>query len=372
MDYNQQLASLILNITKLTGKNSGEISDQVVISWVFEQLSEPLLKSFVLVSIKPSKQIIFETLANEGTLKYFLLRACEIYFPKKSIPELNTIFSETKSNYEVNPTINETEYDSILHFGENFSAQANDGKFDHYSITPHVNDLRTIIYQEDMGNSIIIGPAGTGKTTVAKVFSRENPQITLLSIAPANFLSSTKFRGDLEERSRNIFDTGSKANANSIKLVLFIDEIHFFFSDFTLLNIIKPYLSDSKIRIIGATTTAEFSKFIQPHETILRRFVKIELLQPTEDFITQAIEKLVLKKSKYHRIQISPELVASMYLLVFSLFPTKILDSFNRIIDLAMSHCNVQRNSTNLSMDNLVYAISRVSNLSNDEIINLL
>ena len=151
-----------------------------------------------------------------------------------------------------------------------------------------INRLIEILCRRCKNNPILIGEAGVGKTAIVEQLSNliatsnvppvlENKKI--ISIDMATLVSGTKYRGEFEERMQKVI----KEVEEDENIILFIDEIH------TLVgaggaegaidasNILKPALARGKIKCIGATTTEEYKKQIEPDKALSRRFQPIRI-----------------------------------------------------------------------------------------------
>ena len=156
-----------------------------------------------------------------------------------------------------------------------------------------INEIIQILLRKNKNNPILIGEAGVGKSAIVEELSRRidanlvPPKLKgkkIISLDMASMLSNTKYRGEFETRLNNIIKEVKK-NKN---IILFIDEIHTIVKtgggegSIDAANILKPYLANDKIKIIGATTTYEYEKFISPDKALKRRFQSVMVVEPNE------------------------------------------------------------------------------------------
>lgn len=152
-----------------------------------------------------------------------------------------------------------------------------------------VSDLVHILARRKKNNVCIIGEPGTGKTAIAeglakRIVENEVPPMLrnkiVYSLAIGDLLAGTRYRGDFEERLKNVLDelTG---NPNAI---LFIDEIHMIMgagsaggSNVDVANMIKPVLGRGKLLTIGATTPDEFANTFEKDRALMRRFARLDI-----------------------------------------------------------------------------------------------
>lgn len=168
-----------------------------------------------------------------------------------------------------------------------------------------------ILSRRCKNNPLLIGEAGVGKTAIVEALAT---RITLdmvpenlrkkriLSVSMSSLVAGTKYRGEFEERINKLI----KEVESQPELILFIDEIH------TLIgaggaegaidasNILKPALARSKIRVIGATTTEEYTKFLEKDKALDRRFQKIDIKEPTVEKTKEILRKLKPIYESFH------------------------------------------------------------------------
>lgn len=147
------------------------------------------------------------------------------------------------------------------------------------------------------GNVIVIGEAGVGKTAVVEhlaylINHNKVPNILkdkkIFSLDLVKVMANTTYRGDLEAKLDKLISSLEK-DKNTI---LFIDEIHMIMGagksssdNIDIANMIKSYLSNKKIQIIGATTTLEYEKYILDDKAFRRRFNKVVIDEPNEEVL---------------------------------------------------------------------------------------
>lgn len=147
------------------------------------------------------------------------------------------------------------------------------------------------------GNVIVIGEAGVGKTAVVEhlaylINHNKVPNILkdkrIFSLDLVKIMANTTYRGDLEAKLDKLISGLEKDN----NIILFIDEIHMIMGagkgssdNIDIANMIKSYLSNRKIQIIGATTTLEYEKYILDDKAFRRRFNKVVIDEPNEEVL---------------------------------------------------------------------------------------
>ena len=151
------------------------------------------------------------------------------------------------------------------------------------------------------GNVIVIGEAGVGKTAVVEhlaylINHNRVPNILkdkkIFSLDLVKIMANTTYRGDLEAKLDKLINSLEKDN----NTILFIDEIHMIMGagksssdNIDIANMIKSYLSDRKIQIIGATTTLEYEKYILEDKAFRRRFNKVVIDEPNDEILYEIL-----------------------------------------------------------------------------------
>ena len=174
------------------------------------------------------------------------------------------------------------------------------------------------LLRRQKNNPLLLGKAGVGKTALVEELARrikyhevphelEGMEIVLLEMGA--LVAGTKYRGEFEERLNKII----KEVVHEKNIILFIDEIH------TMVNaggaegaiaasdILKPYLARGELKIIGATTLAEYHEFLERDKALDRRFEKIMIEEPNEEMMQTILDAVVPTYEKYYDITITDE-----------------------------------------------------------------
>ena len=209
-------------------------------------------------------------------------------------------------------------------FGEDLTEKAKNGELDPViGRETEVQRLITVLLRRTKSNPVLIGEAGVGKTAVvellAQKISKEQVPSQLIGkrifeIDLAGMLAGTKFRGQFEERLKNVI----KALEKHQEIVAFIDEIHLLAGTgsaegaMDAANILKPALARGKIKLIGATTFDEFKKSIEKDSALNRRFQSIQVEEPNLNETIDILKGLREKYEKYHNIEVSDEVLGEI------------------------------------------------------------
>ena len=209
-------------------------------------------------------------------------------------------------------------------FGEDLTEKAKNGELDPViGRETEVQRLITVLLRRTKSNPVLIGEAGVGKTAVvellAQKISKEQVPSQLIGkrifeIDLAGMLAGTKFRGQFEERLKNVI----KALEKHQEIIAFIDEIHLLAGTgsaegaMDAANILKPALARGKIKLIGATTFDEFNKSIEKDSALNRRFQSVQVEEPSLNETIDILKGLREKYEKYHNMEVSDEVLGEI------------------------------------------------------------
>ena len=177
-----------------------------------------------------------------------------------------------------------------------------------------------ILARRTKNNPILLGEAGVGKTAVAEglaqriadgqvPFLLEDRRVVTLSMTA--LVAGTKYRGEFEERLKNVVDDVIKAK----NIILFIDEIHTLIraggaeGSLDAANILKPALARGEMQIIGATTLSEYKKHFAKDSALARRFQTVMVDEPSEEDAEKILFGLRSKYEEFHRAHIEDSAV---------------------------------------------------------------
>ena len=186
-----------------------------------------------------------------------------------------------------------------------------------------IRKLSQILSRRGKNNAILVGAPGVGKTAIveglaSRIIKGEVPEHLktkrLLALDVATLMSGTKYRGEFEERAKKIVKEIGSSNRS---IILFIDEVHSVVQSqgtegaINFSDILKPALARGDLQMIGATTTAEYEKYIKTDSSLERRFQPVEVDEPSEEetkIILQGIKNLY---REYHKVEFTDAALAT-------------------------------------------------------------
>ncbi len=223
------------------------------------------------------------------------------------------------------PTIKK--FKAILKYTRNLTKMAKENKLDPViGRDAEISRIIQILSRRTKNNPILIGEAGVGKTAIVeglaiRMSTGDVPESLkekeLVSLDMGMLIAGTKYRGEFEDRLKNIIKEIEKSEG---KIIVFIDEIHTIVGagsaegSLDASNMLKPALSRGEFRTIGATTTKEYQK-IEKDPALTRRFQSVYVNEPSIDDAVSIMRGLKEKYELYHGVRITDDaIVASVNL----------------------------------------------------------
>lgn len=181
-----------------------------------------------------------------------------------------------------------------------------------------INLIIETLIRKNKNNPLLIGEAGVGKSAIIEELARRIkkglvPNILknkkIVSLEMSSLVAGTKYRGEFEEKLGKII---KEIEANP-EIILFIDEIHTISNAggaegaINASDILKPYLARGKVKVIGATTTGEYNKFILKDKALNRRFELIKIKEPDLIETREILLKISSSFEKHYNVKITKE-----------------------------------------------------------------
>ena len=210
---------------------------------------------------------------------------------------------------------------SLKKFGRDLIGVARTGGLDPViGRAAEIDRVIQILARRTKNNPILLGEAGVGKTAIAeglaqRIADGEVPFLLadkrVVTLSMTALVAGTKYRGEFEERLKNVVDDVIKAK----NIILFIDEIHTLIraggaeGSLDAANILKPALARGEMQIIGATTLSEYKKHFAKDSALARRFQTVMVEEPAEEDAEQILFGLRSKYEEFHRARIEDDAV---------------------------------------------------------------
>lgn len=206
-------------------------------------------------------------------------------------------------------------------YGRDLTRLAQEGRLDPVLCRDSELDrMIEILCRRQKNNPCLLGEPGVGKSALAEALAQRIAagQITpalrgkrVLALDMASMVAGTKYRGDFEERFKNLLEELYRDRST----ILFIDEIHLIAGAgaaegaIDAASILKPMLARGEIQLIGATTPEEYRKTIQKDSALERRFGRVMVEEPTSAAAETILAGLMPRYERYHGVSIPPEAI---------------------------------------------------------------
>lgn len=206
-------------------------------------------------------------------------------------------------------------------FGTDLTALARGGKIDPVvGRDTQIRRVVTILNRRTKNNPVLIGEPGVGKTAIVeglaqRIITEEVPDSLLdkriIMLDLAGMVAGTKYRGEFEERLKRVM----QELEDDKRTIVFIDELHLIVGagaaegSMDAGNILKPALARGKIQVIGATTTAEYTKHVEKDAALERRFQPIQVPETNPGETTAILKGLRKHYEEFHGVEISDEVI---------------------------------------------------------------
>ena len=268
----------------------------------------------------------------------------------------------------------EKEENVLEKYGRDIIKDAKDGKIDPViGRDEEIRSITRVLSRKTKNNPVLIGEPGVGKTAIVeglalRILKGDVPSSlkdkTIWELDMASLVAGAKYRGEFEERLKNVLNEIKKSEGN---IIMFIDEIHTIVGTgategaMDTSNILKPMLARGEIHVIGATTLNEYRKYIEKDGALERRFQKIKVEEPNvEDTIT-ILRGLKDRFEIHHGVSITDKALIeaatlSNRYITDRYLPDKAID----LIDEACATIRVQMDSVPFELDNLTHRIMRL------------
>ena len=310
---NQALEANLKSFAKVSGNNSLYLSshaNQVLIK------SQTLMKEFGDEFVAVEHLLLALVQTNDATGN--MLKDAGVV--EKN---LKAAIKELRGGSKVDSQHAENQYNSLNKYAKNLNDLARLGKLDPViGRDEEIRRVLQILTRRTKNNPILIGEPGVGKTAIAeglahRIVSGDVPENLkskrVFSLDMGALIAGAKYKGEFEERLKSVVKEVIQSDG---ELILFIDEIHTLVGAggggegaMDAANILKPALARGELRAIGATTLAEYQRYIEKDKALERRFQKVYVEEPDTESAISILRGLKEKYEVHHKVRIKDEAI---------------------------------------------------------------
>ncbi len=284
---------------------------------------------------------------------------------KQPLSELEKKVKEIRGDHSMDSPTAESSLQALEKYCKNLTQLARNGKLD--PVIGRDEEIRRtmqVLSRRTKNNPILIGDPGVGKTAIAeglaqRIISNDIPESLkskeLFALDMGSLIAGTKYRGEFEERLKGILTEIEKSEG---KYLLFIDEVHTLVGAgasegaMDAANLLKPALARGTLHCIGATTLAEYQKYIEKDAALERRFQPVLIEEPSLDDAIAILRGLKERYEIYHGVHITEAaLHAAVFLSHRYISDRQLPDKAIDLIDEAASMIRLQLGSVPLPID---------------------
>lgn len=340
---------LLLGLRKVYSGVAGQVLanngvQEENIEKVIEELISPT--SMLGVESRPEYSLRLEYILEEGKVEALRFREAEIgtehlllallgdvdcvamrilltlnINPQKILRDILAVLGIEPKEYqeEISAGSNKKKTDVLEQYGVDLTQKAAEGKLDPViGRKSEISRLMQILSRRTKNNPCLVGEPGVGKTAVieglaqqiaAGVVPDSMKEKRILTMDLSGMVAGSKYRGEFEERMKRLIQEVKNAG----NIILFLDEVHTIIGAggaegaIDASNILKPSLARGEVQLIGATTIAEYRKYIEKDAALERRFQPVTVEEPSEEQCLEILEGLKAKYEEHHHVEIEAD-----------------------------------------------------------------
>lgn len=330
----------------------------------FTTPSEPTISSSLQASLSKA-----QTIAQKWNDTYIatdhLLLAIPFAAWKQTPAQLEQQVKQIRGDHSMDSPTAESSLKALEKYCKKLTELARQGKLD--PVIGRDEEIRRtmqVLSRRTKNNPLLIGEPGVGKTAIAeglaqRIISNDIPESLkgkeLFALDMGSLIAGTKYRGEFEERLKGILSEIEKSEG---KYLLFIDEVHTLVGAgasegaMDAANLLKPALARGTLHCIGATTLAEYQKYIEKDAALERRFQPVLVEEPSLEDAIAILRGLKERYEIYHGVRITERaLHAAVFLSHRYITDRQLPDKAIDLIDEAASMIRLQLGSVPLPID---------------------
>jgi ATP-dependent Clp protease ATP-binding subunit ClpB len=361
----------LLSILQIEPTNLSKIiNERLKKTATFETESKPILGSSLQNLFQEAQSVAEQWKDSFIAFDHLIIAYCKIGkepFAKMKLPlhEIEKKIKEFRGDVKMDSPTADQNIQALEKYCKNLTELARLGKLD--PVIGRNEEIRRtiqVLSRRTKNNPLLIGDPGVGKTAIAeglaqRIIQNDVPDSLkgkqLLVLDMGSLIAGAKYRGEFEERLKSILTEVEKSEGN---IVLFIDEVHTLVGAgategaMDAANLLKPALARGTLHCIGATTLAEYQKYIEKDAALERRFQQILIEEPTLEDAIAILRGLREKYEIFHGVRITEDaLHAAVFLSYRYITERQLPDKAIDLIDEAASMIRMQLGSLPLPID---------------------
>ncbi len=273
---------------------------------LFDTLVEP--EHILIAAFDPKSQLSGYVREQSGVTREDFYRAIA---DSKSVQEIASTGGKKAAGGEES----KKEVSGTLKYCEDLTDRAAAGEFDPcIGRDKEIQQVVQILLRRRKNSPVLVGGAGVGKTAIVEglaqaVIDNRVPKalegVKVMELDMGSLVAGAKYKGEFEERFKALVSDVVKSGG---RIVLFVDELHTLAGagntggGMDAANLIKPALARGQIRLIGATTQEEYTKYIEKDKALDRRFEQVKVEQPNHEDTVKILKGVVPKYEEHHKI----------------------------------------------------------------------
>src|SRR5580658_8442183 len=268
----------------------------------------------------------------------------------------------------------ESKYQALERYAVDLTEQARRGKLDPViGRDDEIRRVMQVLSRRTKNNPVLIGEPGVGKTAIVEGLAQrilrgdvpdQLKNKKLVAIDLSQMVAGTKFRGEFEDRLKAVLKEITDSNG---EIICFIDELHTLVGAggaegaIDAANMLKPALARGELRCIGATTLAEYRKYVEKDAALARRFQTVLVGEPTVDDTIAILRGLKEKFEIHHGVRIKDSAIVAAAVLSHRYITNRFLpDKAIDLVDEAGAALRIQIGSMPIEIDNIERRISHL------------
>lgn len=294
---------------------------------------------------------------------------------------MNAVGADAKEYQEEMQEDGRSAHSMVDQFCTDMTKRASDGKLDPViGRKQEMHRLMQVLSRRTKNNPCLVGEPGVGKTAVIEglaqriasgVVPEKMKGKKIYTLDLPGMIAGSKYRGEFEERMKGLIaEVESSGN-----VILFLDEIHTMIGAggaegaIDASSILKPSLARGELQLIGATTIAEYRKYIEKDAALERRFQPVSVEEPTKDQCLDILKGLKEKYEAHHKVIIEPEaLTAAVYLSARYITDRNLPDKAIDVLDEACSKVSLKGYSVPANLTALEETLKEISRQKEESI----